>query len=235
MANGSPDTLVDSKNKGHRSRILIADDHVMIAEAYKCLLEPEFQVVGIASDGRKLVESAIELQPDVVILDIAMPELNGLDAGERIKAAKRDTKLIFVTVASGVDVAAEALRRGASGYVLKHGEIEELRLAVRLALRGESYVSSLLDKDEINMRLRLGKEFREDKKISLRQREVLQLLAEGKSMKEIAHILGIKHGTVSFHKYQIMDRLETKTTAALIEYAFRHNIAGSAQSRDYSD
>jgi DNA-binding NarL/FixJ family response regulator len=210
---------------GNRPGILIADDHLLIAEAFKSLLETEFYVVGIASDGRRLVESAIELQPDVVILDISMPHLNGLDAGAKIKAAKRDTKLIYVTAASGSDVAAEAFRRGASGYVLKHDGAEELRIAVRLALRGESYVSSLLDRKEIAKRLRPRAIHNPaDKGVSRRQSEILQLLSEGKPMKEIAYDLQIKPGTVAFHKFNMMRHLEIKTTAGLIHYALRHHI-----------
>jgi DNA-binding NarL/FixJ family response regulator len=208
-----------------RPRILIADDHILIAEAFKRLLEPEFQVVGIVADGRELLERVDELRPDVVILDISMPLLNGLDAGERIKHQRRGTKIIYVTVASGPDVVAEAFRRGASGYVLKHGGAEEMRTALRRVIRGESFVSSLLDKDVVAMRLRSGAEYRADGKLSPRQREILQLLAEGKSMKEVAYIAGIKSGTVAFHKYRIMESLGLKTNAALIEYALKRNLA----------
>jgi DNA-binding NarL/FixJ family response regulator len=137
--------------------------------------------VGIASDGRQLVESAVELQPDIVILDISMPQLNGLDAGAKIKAAKHDTKLIYVTAASSSDVAAGAFRRGASGYVLKRDDAEELRIAVRRALRGESFVSSLLDKEEIARRLRSGTRYRADEGVSRRQSEILSVRATGEN------------------------------------------------------
>jgi DNA-binding NarL/FixJ family response regulator len=210
---------------GRRPRILIADDHILIAEAYKGLLEPEFQVVGIVADGRELLERLDELQPDVVILDISMPLLNGLDAGERIKHLRRQTKIIYVTAATSPDVAAEAFRRGASGYVLKHGDAEELHTAVRRVIRGGSFVSSLLDKSAVAMRLRSVAKYQANRKLSPRQREVLQLLAEGKSMKEVAYIAGIKAGTVAFHKYRIMEGLGLKTNAALIEYAVKHNLA----------
>jgi DNA-binding NarL/FixJ family response regulator len=133
--------LIGGGNPRHRVRILIADGHVLFAEGCRSLLEPEFHVVGIESDGRMLVKSAAVLQPDVVILDISMPQLNGLDAGEQIKTRRPNTKLIYVTVTSDLDIAAEAFRRGASGYLLKHGDIEELRTAVRRVLRGVSYVS----------------------------------------------------------------------------------------------
>jgi DNA-binding NarL/FixJ family response regulator len=210
---------------GRRARILIADDHTLIAEAFKGLLEPEFEVVGIVPDGRMLMEAIVQLQPDVVILDISMPELNGLDAGTQVKAERRAIKLVYVTVDSRPEVAAEAFRRGASGFVLKHGAFEEMRIAVRRAIRGETYLSSLLDKEEVDMHRRLGTEYSDCDKISFRQREVLQLLAEGKSMKEVAFILAIKPGTVAFHKYRMMERLGIKTNAGLYEFGIKNHIA----------
>jgi DNA-binding NarL/FixJ family response regulator len=208
----------------HRARILIADDHKLVAEACKGLLEPEFDVVGTVSDGRALLEAAAELRPDVIILDISMPQLNGLDAGEQIKQKSRGTKLIYLTMMLGPDVAAEAFRRGASGYVLKHCNAEELVIAVRRVLRGESYLSPAITKDTVEYLLRSEAVYKEQKHISGRQSEVLQLLAEGKSMKEIAFILNLKPGTVAFHKYQIMDVLGIKTSAGLIEYAIKHHM-----------
>jgi DNA-binding NarL/FixJ family response regulator len=208
----------------HRARVLIADDHKLVAEACKGLLEPEFDVVGTVSDGRALLEAAAELRPDVIILDISMPQLNGLDAGEQIKQKSRGTKLIYLTMMLGPDVAAEAFRRGASGYVLKHCNAEELVIAVRRVLRGESYLSPAITKDTVEYLLRSEAVYKEQKHISGRQSEVLQLLAEGKSMKEIAFILNLKPGTVAFHKYQIMDVLGIKTSAGLIEYAIKHHM-----------
>jgi DNA-binding NarL/FixJ family response regulator len=208
----------------HRSRILIADDHKLVAEACKNLLEPEFEVVGIVSDGRALLQAALELRPDVAIVDIAMPQLNGLDAGEQIKQRNRAIKVIYVTMNVGPDVAAEAFRRGASGYVLKHCTADELIVAVRRVLRGESYLSPLITKDTVEFLLRTGATYSEEKHISGRQSEVLQLLAEGKSMKEIAYILQLKPGTVAFHKYRIMEVLGVKSNAELIEYALKHHM-----------
>lgn len=208
----------------HRPKVLIADDHKLVAEACKGLLEPEFDVIALVSDGRALLEAAEALRPDVVILDIAMPELNGLDAGEQIKHRNRTTKLIYLTMTLDPEVAAEAFRRGASGYVLKQCNAEELVIAVRRILRGESYLSPLITKDTVEFLLRSGATYQEEKRISSRQSEVLQLLAEGKTMKEIAYILNLKTGTVAFHKYRIMDVLGIKTTAALIEYAIRHHV-----------
>jgi DNA-binding NarL/FixJ family response regulator len=208
----------------HRPRLLIADDHVLIAEACRNLLEPEFQVVGVVSDGHALLKAAPELKPDVVIVDIAMPQLNGLDAGEQIKQKNHAIKLIYLTMNVRPDVAAEAFRRGASGYVLKHCTADELIVAIRRVLRGESYLSPLITKDTVEFLLRTGAAYTEEKRISGRQSEVLQLLAEGKSMKEIAYILQLKPGTVAFHKYRIMEVLGLRSNAELIEYAIKHHM-----------
>jgi len=208
----------------HRPKILIADDHTLVAEACKNLLEPEFEVVGIVADGRALLKAAAELKPDVVIVDIAMPQLNGLDAGEQLKQKNRALKVVYLTMNNRPDVAAEAFRRGASAYVLKHCTADELTIAVRRILRGESYLSPLITKDTVEFLLRSGTPFTEEKRISSRQSEVLQLLAEGKSMKEIAYILQLKPGTVAFHKYRIMEVLDLKSNAELIEYALRHHM-----------
>jgi DNA-binding NarL/FixJ family response regulator len=208
----------------HRPRLLIADDHKLLAEACKNLLEPEFEVVGVVQDGRALLQAAAELRPDLVIVDIAMPQLNGLDAGEQIKQRNRSIKLIYLTMNVHADVAAEAFRRGASGYVLKHCTADELVVAVRRVLRGESYLSPLITKDTVDFLLRTGAAYHEEKHLSGRQSEVLQLLAEGKSMKEIAYILQLKPGTVAFHKYRMMEVLGLKSNAELIEYAMKHHM-----------
>lgn len=209
---------------GRRARIVIADDHVLIAEACKCLLEPEFQIVGIVPDGRTLLESLDELRPDVVILDISMPGMNGLDAAERVKGKRPGTKLIYMTMADTPEIAAEAFRRGASGYVLKHGSAEEIRIAVRRVLRGSSYLSSLLNKDEVEMLRRSDARQRKKTQLSERRKEVLRLTAEGKTMREIARILNIKPGTVAFHRYRTMEFLGIHTVAGLIEYAAKHDL-----------
>lgn len=208
----------------NRPTILIADDHILVADACKKLLEPEFEVVGIVADGRTLVQRVGELQPDVVIVDIAMPQLNGLDAGEQIKQKTRSVKLIYLTMNPRPDVAAEAFRRGASAYVLKQCSASELTVAVRRALRNESYISPLITKDTVEFLLRSGASFSEEKRITGRQCEVLQLLAEGKAMKEIAYVLNLKPGTVAFHKYRMMGILGVKTNAELMEYAIRRHM-----------
>lgn len=208
----------------HRGRLLIADDHILLAEACKKLLEPEFEVVGIVDNGRALLRMAPELRPDVVILDIAMPQLNGLDAGEQLKHLVPSTKLVFLTMNTAPDVAAEAFRRGASGYVVKSSAAEELITAVRRALKSESYLSPMITKDTVEFLLRSGHAYGEEKRITRRQSEVLQLIAEGMSMKEIASILELKPGTVAFHKYRIMDALGLKTNADLLQYAIKHHL-----------
>lgn len=208
----------------HRTRVLIADDHILLAEACRKLLEPEFNVIGIVSEGRELLKVEAELKPDVVILDISMPGLNGLDAGELIKQRNRSVKLIFLTMSMASDVAAEAFRRGASGYVLKQASAEELITAIRRVVRGQSYLSPLITRDTVEYLLRSGAVYQEEKHITTRQSEVLQLLAEGKSMKEIAYILQLKPGTVAFHKYRIMETLGIETSAGLVEYAIRHHM-----------
>lgn len=208
----------------NRTRILIADDHALVAEACSRLLEPQYEVVGIVTNGRSLLQAAAELRPDVVIVDVTMPQLNGLDAGEQIKQRFPATKLIFLTMNTGADVAAEAFRRGASGYVLKHCSAEELVVAVRRVLRNESYLSPMITKDTFDFLLRSGATYSQEKRITGRQSEVLQLLAEGKSMKEVAYILQLKAGTVAFHKYRMMETLGLKSNAELIEYAVRRRM-----------
>jgi len=209
----------------NRSRILIADDHNLVAEMCKRLLEAEFDVVGVVSDGRALVRVAAELRPDVVVLDIAMPILNGLDAGQRLKAMLPAVKLVYLTMNPDVEVAAEAFRRGASGYLLKTCTTSDLVLAVREVLRGKSYMSKALPCDTINFLRRQDKELvQEDERLTERQREVLQLLAEGKAMKEVADILNMTTRTVAYHKYRMMEVLGVKSNAELVKYAVRNHV-----------
>jgi DNA-binding NarL/FixJ family response regulator len=198
----------------------------LLAEACKSLLEPEFEVVGIVNNGRALLRLACELKPDVVILDIAMPQLNGLDAGDQIRHLLPATKIVFLTMNMSPEVAAEAFRRGASGYLVKSSAAEELVRAIRRALRSESYMSSAITKETVDFLLRSGGSYTEEQRITPRQSEVLQLLAEGKSMKEIAGILNLKPGTVAFHKYKMMETLGLKSNAALLQYAIKHHIVG---------
>jgi DNA-binding NarL/FixJ family response regulator len=210
----------------HRARLLVADDHTLLAEACKSFLEPEFEVVGIADNGRTLLRLVTELRPEVVVLDIAMPKLNGLDAGDQIRHLSPSTKLVFLTMNLSPEVAAEAFRRGASGYVVKTSAAEELVRAIRRALKSESYLSPAITKETVEFLLRSGDSYVEERRITRRQSEVLQLLAEGLSMKEIASILNLKPGTVAFHKYKMMETLGLKSNAELLQYAIKHHVVG---------
>jgi DNA-binding NarL/FixJ family response regulator len=208
----------------HRARLLIADDHTLLAEACKSFLEPEFEVVGIVDNGRSLLQMVCEVKPEVVILDIGMPQLNGLDAADQIRHLVPATKLVFLTMNMSPEVAAEAFRRGASGYVVKSCAAEELLRAIRRALRSESYLSPAITKETVDFLLRSGSSYAEERRITPRQSEVLQLLAEGKSMKEIAGVLNLKPGTVAFHKYKMMESLGLKSNAELLQYAIKHHL-----------
>jgi DNA-binding NarL/FixJ family response regulator len=212
----------------NRSRVLIADDHNLVAELCKTLLEPEFDVIGTVSDGHALLRAALELKPDVVIVDIAMPVLNGLDAGKQLKEAIHAVKLIYLTMNTDPELAVEAFYRGASGYLLKTCAASEMVIAVRDVLRGKTYLSPTL-KEEVNYFLRWEWTdiVEEANRLTDRQREVLQLLAEGKVMKEIAGILNIAPRTVAFHKYQIMGALGAKSNAELVRYAVRNHLVAA--------
>jgi DNA-binding NarL/FixJ family response regulator len=209
----------------NRSRILIADDHTLVAELCKRLLETEFDVVGIVSDGRALLRAASELKPDVVVVDVAMPILNGLDAGRQVKEMLPSVKLVYLTMNPDAEIAAEAFARGASGFLLKTCASSEMVLAVRDALRGKSYVSRGLSQDAIDsFRWRNKKLVNEEDRLTQRQREVLQLLAEGKVMKEVSGILNMSTRTVAYHKYRMMEVLGAKSTAELVKYAVRNHV-----------
>ena len=211
-----------------RPRILIADDHTLVAELCKRLLEAEFDVVGTVSDGRALIRAADQFKPDVIVVDVAMPILNGLDAGQQVKGTLPAVKLIYLTMSNDPEVAAEAFRRGGSGYLLKTCASSELVTAVREVLRGKSYMSHALPKDIINYLRRQDKAMvDEDARLTERQREVLQLLAEGKAMKEVGGILNMTTRTVAFHKYRIMEVLGAKSTAELVRYAVRSHIVAA--------
>jgi DNA-binding NarL/FixJ family response regulator len=206
------------------ARILIADDHQLLADACKNFLEPEFLVVGTVADGRYVADAVAELKPDIILLDIYMPHLNGLDAGEQVKKKYPEIKLVFLTMTLAADVAAEAFRRGASGYVLKQSAGTELLVAIRKVNRGESYLSPLVAKETVTFLLNKKVPHKEQKKITRRQSEILQLLAEGKSMKQVASEIDVKPGTVAFHKYRMMETLNITTNAELLGYALKHQM-----------
>jgi DNA-binding NarL/FixJ family response regulator len=212
----------------NRSRILIADDHNLVAELCKRLLETEFDVVGTVGDGRALLRSAIELKPDVIVLDIAMPVLNGLDAGQQVKEILPAVRLVYLTMNSDIEVVAETFRRGASGYLLKTCASSEMVTAVREVLRGRTYMSSSLSKENVNfLRFQDRELVDEEDRLTRRQREVLQLLAEGKVMKEVADILKMTTRTVAYHKYRMMEVLGAKSNAELVKYAVRNHMVAA--------
>jgi DNA-binding NarL/FixJ family response regulator len=206
-------------------RILIADDHTLVAEACRKLLEPDYEVVATVGDGRALVRAVVDLKPHLVIVDVAMPLLNGLDAGQQAKELLPSVKLIFLTMTHDADVAAEAFRRGASGYLVKTCAASELTVAVREVLRGKSYLSPMIAKDTVDFLLRQDKKLVDEAdRLTERQREVLQLLAEGKCMKEVAAVLNLTTRTIAFHKYRIMEVLNVRTNAELVQYAIRNHL-----------
>ncbi len=210
-----------------RARIVLADDHSLLLGAFKSFLEPEFEVVGTFLDGRTLVENAKDLSPDVIVIDIGMPLMNGLSAGQRLKQDLPATKLIYLTMNQDPDLAAEAFKLGASGYLLKSSAASELAHAIREALIGRSYVTPLITEGMVGSFVQNLKRKKPTHKLTLRQKEVLQLLAEGRSMKEVAAVLNLTPRTVAFHKYTMMEQLKLKTGAELIQYAIRNSIVGA--------
>jgi DNA-binding NarL/FixJ family response regulator len=206
------------------TRLIIADDHTLIAEAFQKLLEPSCDVVATVTDGRALLIAARDLRPEVIVLDVAMPLLNGLDAARYIRKMDPSIKMVFVTVSEDPDIAAEAFRAGGSAYLLKRSAGAELLTAIHEVLKGRSYVTSLVTGGVVQslMRHRDGDE--RGRELTTRQCEVLQLIAEGKSMKEVGNILQISTATVAFHKYRIMEQLHIKTSAELIRFAVHQHL-----------
>jgi len=207
-------------------RLILADDHTILVEAFRKLLEPHCEVVGIVSDGRALVETASRLKPDVSIVDISMPLMNGLEAGMRLKELIPTMKLIFLTMNEDPDLAVEAIRSGASGYLLKSSAASELIRAIQLALRGKTYVTPQIARgmEKAFITNPNPRPKARAKALTPRQREVVVLLAEGKSMKEIASVLNVTPRTIAFHKYRVMRELNLKTTADLIQFAIKARI-----------
>lgn len=211
-----------------RPRVILADDHTLILDALKNLLEPEFEVVGMFADGRALMEGAAALQPNVIVLDIAMPNMNGLNAGERLKQAMPLVKLVYLTMNHDLDMAGDAFRLGASAYLLKNSAATELQNAIREVVRGGFYVTPLMTKGMDGSFIQNFKLRKSASPLTLRQKEVLQLLAEGRSMKEVAFVLNVSPRTVAFHKYTMMEHLQIRSNAELIEYAMRSSIVAAA-------
>ncbi len=211
-----------------KPRVLLADDHKIVLEGLRCILEAEFELVGTVEDGRALVAAAQKFNPDVIVADVSMPLLNGIEAAQQIKKANSKAKFIFLTMHPDVSYAARALEAGASGYVLKHSAPSELVQAIREALRGRVYVTPLIAKGVLQTFIDRSHGIRRGYlELTPRQREVLQLVGEGHSAKEIATILHISTRTVEFHKYRIMEDFNLRTNAELIKYAVKNGIVSA--------
>jgi DNA-binding NarL/FixJ family response regulator len=211
-----------------KPRLLLADDHRLVREGMRNLLAQDYEVVGEAGDGRELVRAAVDLRPDVIVADIGMPSLNGLEAVRKLKKRGVEAKIIFVTMHAGVDFAVQALALGVSGYVLKVDASEELVRAIKEALAGRLFITPSIAKDVMTALMESPKRTSEDdepwSKLTEREREVLQLVAEGHKMAEIGEILHISARTVERHKYSLMDKLKLRTTAELTQYAIKRGL-----------
>jgi DNA-binding NarL/FixJ family response regulator len=206
-----------------KPRVILADDHTLLLEAFEKLLAPECDVVAKVADGRALVAAVQQHHPDVVVLDLSMPLLNGLEAARQIKTFDKNVRLVFVTMNEDPDLAAEAFRAGGSAYLLKRSASSELVTAIREAMKHRSYVTPLVTEGMLGSLMHATADA-PSRQLTPRQREVLQLLAEGKSMKEVAGILNVTARTVAFHKYRMMEQLNIKTNAELIQYAIRNHF-----------
>jgi len=207
-----------------RPRIFLADDHCIILQAFRNLLEPDYEVVGTATDGREMLAKVSKLNPDVVVLDIGMPNLNGLDAARKLRKKLPEIKIVFLTMNEDPDMVTEAFRIGANGYLLKNSDATELYQAIDVVLSGGSYITPHITQGMISSFIKNPNAENTQRPLTLRQREVLQLLAEGKTMKEVAAVLFITPRTVAFHKYKMMDDLDLKSNSELIQYALKHGV-----------
>ena len=203
---------------------MIADDHQMLVDALKRVIEPRCEVVGTVADGRALLQSAAKLLPEIVVLDIAMPQLNGLDAARQLKLIMPQAKLIFMTMNEDPYLVGEAFRAGASAFLLKQAAAFELMTAIEEVLKGGSYVTPSASEGLTKISVREPRAREHTPEPTPRQREVIQLLAEGRSMKEVASALQITKRTVAAHKYAVMELLQLKTNAQLVQYAIKHRI-----------
>lgn len=208
----------------YRPKVLIAEDYALLREAFQTLLEQECEVVGSVADGRALLDVTPTLKPDIILLDIMMPLLNGLEAGHQLKRLMPTVKLVFLTINEDPDIARRAFRMGASGYLLKHCAGSELSQAIREVMGGKRYITPLITQG-------MGDTFpwgplkgETEPKLTARQKEVLQLLAEGYTMKEVATLLRVTPRTVAFHKYRLMEEFRLKTNAGLLQFAMRHGL-----------
>lgn len=212
-------------NRSHKPAILLADDHQIVLDGLRGLLAGEFELCGFAKDGIELLELAHRLKPDVIVADISMPKLNGVDAVRKLRQEGVEAKIVFLTMHPDVTYLSRALEAGASAYVLKHSASDELVSAIHAALDGKVYISPQIKTSSMDHLLdETRRHTKSAIELTLRQREVLQLLAEGKSAKEIGGILSISARTVETHKYKMMDDLGVKTSAELVQYAIKHGL-----------
>ncbi|HEY7352950.1 MAG TPA: response regulator transcription factor [Terriglobales bacterium] len=210
-----------------RPRVLLADDHTLVVEGLRKLLEPEFEVVGVVSDGQALLDTAAEIKPDIIILDIGMPLLSGMKAGRELRALAPRAKLVVLTMNEDSEIAREALRQWASAYLLKKSTGTELIRAVREILKGKSYVTPLIAQKLMDDFVRDPRP-EHTKQLTPRQKEVLHLLAEGRTMKETAELLHLTPRTVAFHKYRIMEEFGLKSNSDLVRFAIREHVVSSS-------
>jgi DNA-binding NarL/FixJ family response regulator len=210
----------------NRPRVLLADDHRIVADGLTSFLAEEFEVVGVVEDGRALLEAARKLDPDVIVADISMPRLNGIDALVQLKRDNPKVKVVFLTMHTELAYARRALEAGASGFVLKHSAADELLTALRAAVRGKTYITPALAGEVLDAIRQRPRQADPGAALTPRQREILQLLVEGQSAKQIAGALSISARTVEFHKYQMMENLGLHNSAELILFGIRNDIVG---------
>jgi DNA-binding NarL/FixJ family response regulator len=204
--------------------VLLADDHEVVIEGLRRVLEREFEVVGAVSNGRALVSAAHTLQPDVIVADISMPRISGIEAARQIRATDRGARIVFLSMHPDIVYASEAFVAGGSAYVLKTSASTEVVTAIREVLRGGTYVSPMLDRRALQAQIERDRRFGSTINLPSRQREVVQMLAEGQSTKDIAELLDISPRTVEFHRYRAMKSLGVHTIAELVKYALTHNL-----------
>ena len=209
-----------------KPRVLLADDHSLVLEGFRRILQDRCELVGMVEDGRALLEKAQKEKPDIVIIDISMPLLNGIDAATQLLKLHPSIKVIFVTMHVDAEYVRSAFEARASGYLLKRSAVDELEQAIRMVLAGHKYITPLIAKDLLEVLL--IPTAKKEKRLTFRQREVLQLLAEGRTVKDIAVLLNISTRTVEFHKAQLMEQLGLRTTADLIKYALTHGVVASS-------
>ena len=208
-----------------KPRVLLADDHRLVLEGSRRILEGQYELVGAVEDGRALLDSAEKLQPDIAIIDLSMPLLNGIDAATQLKKICPDTKIIIVTMHADTEYVRSAFEAGASAYVLKRSAVDELEQAMQAVMAGRSYITPLVTREVLDVFLSTTADtLTRTRTLTTRQREVLQLLAEGRTAKEIGATLNISSRTVEFHKSQVLTQLNLQTTADLVKYALTHGI-----------